>query len=161
MKKEIVPVGNNLPTIAITTDFLQDQTEFVAGGKVRSKSGGPNMVLIGFMPYNRMIREWRYEDTLTGEIFLTSGERRKLVKVDMPLYEADFAALLTQMQTNSCYLKISLDENNNYLFHQGLHGEGKSISESYKRFYCLCKYWSDKDEDHRHVLCLPTELELL
>jgi hypothetical protein len=160
MKKEIVPVGNNLPTTAITTDFLQDQTEFVAGGKVRSKApGGPDMVLLGFMPFNMITNYHKHKET--GRVWEGRTSDVNYINFSQPLYEAEFTAALTQKQINSCYLKISLDEDNEYLFHQGLHGEGESISESGKVFYCLYKYWSAKDEDHRHVLCLPTELELL
>ena len=160
MKKEIVPIGTNLPIAAITTDFLQQQTEFVAGAKCRNKAGGPDMNLVAFMPYNAQI--YYHQNNETGRIhegWTGSNVSNKNFKASC--YEADFASALTEKQMKNCYLKISLDDDNKYLFHEGLHGGGSLLDESHTRFYCLCKYWSAKDEDFRHVLLLPSELELL
>jgi hypothetical protein len=176
MKKEITPVGNNLPAAPKTADLLHNNELIAFGQKCRNKAGGPEMILIGFTTYPSDY------DNMGAE--LTSAQREGLAKkvevkaegvlyhksLDFFKYEkncfcfyknADDAVFYTSTHFSNI-LAITLYDPENE--HYRRHFESRGISKTTinrPSFYCICKYYSNKDEDFRHVLLDPIEVEFL
>ena len=176
MKKEIVPTSTNLPTPK-SADLLHANELIALGQKCRNKAGGPEMILLGFTTNPR-----EYENM--GAV-LTAAQMEGLakkveVKAEGVLYfqhsryyssirkyaENCFVVYKNAgdavFYTNTDWTTIELYDPENEAHKKLFDGYG-IISTSINRpqFYCICKYYSNKDEDFRHVLLDTIEVEFL
>ncbi|HAI74818.1 MAG TPA: hypothetical protein DCM08_01105 [Microscillaceae bacterium] len=131
---------------------LENQKELIAGASVKNKGGGPEMVLVGFTTNPERFKSKEvyenWEDIKSDEILL--GE-------------------LSVTHLRSLAMKVIVND-------EGRYGYKKTFTapETYQHtsfddwtgfgnnpFYCLCKYWSNKEEAFKHALFLPSELLFL
>lgn len=147
MKKEQQNNSTSNALVTTTQGILDNgQKELIAGGKVRSKAGGPEMVLVGFT---------------TEKSYFSKGE---------------LGSELTYGQLDRLAMKVIMNEEGEYGYCKTFHaqyfyayylnrydnGEWDGRDEySSNPFYCLCKYWSNKDEEFKHILLLPSEIEFI
>jgi hypothetical protein len=181
MKKEITPVGNNLPAVPKTADLLHNNELIAFGQKCRNKAGGPEMILIGFTTepsayLNNM-------DAVLTAVQLQHLAKKVEVKAEGVLYYCRASHLHpdyigkyaencfvfyrnsgdTEFYMNTLFSPIELYDPENNARHRILfesHGI-KKTTMSRTPFYCICKYYSNKDEDFRHVLLDTIEVEFL
>lgn len=182
MKKEITPVGNNLPAAPKTADLLHNNELIAFGQKCRNKAGGPEMILIGFTTEPR-----GYENMGAA---LTTAQMKGLakkveVKAEGVLYYYNYnnyTNFFVKKYTENCFVfyenvgdavfykdtvwhdwsKITLYDPENVSHKESFDKHGIIKTQINRpEFYCICKYYSNKDEDFRHVLLDPIEVEFL
>lgn len=188
MKKEQQnnSTSNALVTTTPTQGILDNgQKELLAGGKVRSKAGGPEMVLVGFTT-----QQGYFSKDELGSL-LTSKQLGSLA-VKVIMNEQGEYGYYSTFHTQEFYVNTEFNaycKSNPYdgLRQKDYHNEWhndyrKALNEesagiinplvlakyyvykyrySSKPFYCLCKYWSNKDEEFKHILLLPSEIEFI
>ena len=163
MKKEqnlsITPNESNnnishlpISTPAILTPFFStNENEIVAGIKVRSKVGMPkeDMIIVGFFSPDALEKFSTPFENLTPALL----NRLALKIIKNPKDSNKYAFVMDynsdKFSASTSYVTGSIDR---YI---------KALEFTSKRFYCLCKYWSNTTNKFCHIPYFPQELDYL
>jgi len=128
------------PRALITKDNL-----ILAGTKVRDKSGGPSMVIVGFSDHPNFV----HNEKLNSKVYLYQ-------KVFVNINNKTFEELNENLNGEDSVFT--------YFFFVDLFEEVK-ISDFRPAcsniLYITCKYWSEKDSEYKYVNKIFPELEVI